>query len=165
MGHVLSPGDAVVSKMGTAFAPSVLSFEGRVLGGERRKGGGFALKDKDQARESRATGLKGVRKRRVGGGRERKSEQKEETRTKCQIERGRKTPTAAHRERSGRPGCGPRQTGGDWDLPLPKGGWGPGVLFTTHQDRTGAASPGFWLPEMNEIPSSESLGSLPRDGS
>lgn len=32
--------------------------------------------------------------------RARQREQKEETRTKCQIERGRKTHTAAHRERS-----------------------------------------------------------------
>lgn len=102
MGLVLGPGDAVVSKMGTVSAPLVLSFKGRVLRWREKGRGGFTFRGREQARESRATGLKGVRERRVGGRRvrERQRKQKEETRTKCQIERGRKTHTAAHRERS-----------------------------------------------------------------
>lgn len=97
--------------------------------------------------------------------RERQREQKEETRTKCQIERGRKTHTAAHRRGERRPGSGPRETAGAGTCPFLSGGGDLGLCLLPTGTGPGAASSGSWLTEMNEIPSSESLGSLPRAGS
>lgn len=57
---MLDPGEAGVRKMGTVSASLVLSFKLRVLGREKERG-------REQERERRATGLKGVNERRVGG--------------------------------------------------------------------------------------------------
>lgn len=58
---MLDPGEAGVRKMGTVSASLVLSFKLRVLGWREKERG------REQERERRATGWKGVNERRVGG--------------------------------------------------------------------------------------------------
>lgn len=54
---------------------------------------------------------------------------------------------------------------GTGTCPFLRGGGDLGFCLLPTRTEPGAASPGFWLTEMNEIPSLESLGSLPRAGS
>lgn len=98
--------------------------------------------------------------------RARQREQKEETRTKCQIERGRKRHTAAHRERRAEGvGVGQERLLGTGVCPFLSGDDDLGFCLLPTRTGPGAASTGFWLTEMNEIASLESLGSHPRAGS